>query len=369
MRALILLCGAAVVMSTVTAHRASADWSERISLKGDFRFRFEYIDQDDRDETRERFRLRARLAATGQVNDAVAVKVRLASGSDDPVSTNQSLDGGFSSKNFNLDRAYLDIAPDSWGGLSIWAGKMKNPMISVDDLQWDGDLNPEGAALIYENNYGGEVTYLANLQGWVAEERSSDDDTYMFGGQIGAETEVEGISMLGAVGYYVWDSMQGFPTLFDDGDSFGNLVTEDEDGTLRYLSEFSIFEVMAEIGGKAGEAELPWSIWASYLTNTDAETDDDTGFLIGAKLGKAKELGSWQVSYDYRDLEADAAVGAFVDSDSGGGGTNIDGHRIKAAAGLGGNQTVGATLFLNSIDPDGADIDYTRVQVDYKVKF
>ena len=83
-----------------------AVWSDRISLKGDLRLRHEIIDEDAKD-TRNRTRLRARLSLQGTVNDEVDVHLRLASGSDDPVSTNQSLDDGFSSKDINLDLAYV----------------------------------------------------------------------------------------------------------------------------------------------------------------------------------------------------------------------------------------------------------------------
>ena len=42
---------------------------------------------------------------------------------------------------------------------------------------------------------------------------------------------------------------------------------------------------------------------------------------MGATLNKAKDPGSWQFEYDYRDIQADAVVGKFNDSDFVGGGT------------------------------------------------
>ena len=103
-------------------HVEAEEWYETIKLKGDLRFRHEWIDQDGKD-TRNRWRLRLRLGASAQVNEDLDVNLRLASGSDDPISTNQSLDSGFSTKNFGLDRAYLDWHPYAVEGLHVQAGK------------------------------------------------------------------------------------------------------------------------------------------------------------------------------------------------------------------------------------------------------
>ena len=97
--------------------------------------------------------------------------------------------------------------------------------------------------------------------------------------------------------------------------------------------------------------------------------NNDTGFVVGAKLGKAKDQGSYELGYDYRDVEADAVVGAFADSDSGGGGTDIDGHRLSGKYQFTKYVQGAVTLFFNGIDPDGADVDYTRGQFDLSVKF
>jgi len=66
------------------------------------------------------------------------------------------------------------------------------------------------------------------------------------------------------------------------------------------------------------------------LVNTAAESDEDTGYLIGAGLGKCKDPKSWQVAYNYRDLEADSALAAMTDSTFGGGGTGVKGHKLSA---------------------------------------
>src|SRR3546814_12514823 len=59
-----------------------------------------------------RINIRARIGLTAHVTDGVTAGVRLASGNDDsPVSTTQSLGGGFGNKDIWLDRACVALPP------------------------------------------------------------------------------------------------------------------------------------------------------------------------------------------------------------------------------------------------------------------
>ncbi len=357
----------ALILAAGLSFGAESSWTDAVSFKGDLRLRHEYIDQDDKSDTRNRWRLRARVSMKGKVNDRVDVHLRLASGSDDPVSTNQSLDDGFSSKDINLDRAYVDWRPELLGGTSLKGGKMAQPFIAVKDLVWDSDLNPEGIAYSYT---GGDAFKLtANAAALWAEERSAADDTMLYGLQLAGEGKPsETVSVMGGVSYFLWDNIIGFGGLVDD-DFFGNstvAVSEEEDADEVFVNDYGVLEFFYKIGIKAA---MPISLYGDYIVNTEAHTDGDTGMLFGVKLGKAKEVNSWEFDYNYRDLEADATVGAFVDSDSFGGGTNGDGHKLSGKYQIAKNLQGGVSLFLNTIDPDGKDVDYTRAQFDLIAKF
>lgn len=331
-----------------------------IELGGDLRMRHETIDQDDRD-TRHRWRLRARVTADANVTEDLSAHLRIASGEDDPGSSNQSFDGGFSSKGLNLDRAYLKwVCPDT--DATLTGGKYAVPFHKAGgkgDLLWDGDLNIEGLTL----GYGMDAIGL-NVGAYWAEERSSDSDTILYGAQVTADTEM-GLS--GAVGYFYWDNMQGFAPLFDDEDAAGNTVIEAEDGSLTYAEDYAILDAIVEFDTELGD--MPVKVYGEYATNTDADGDEDSGFMIGVKLGKAGDPGTWDLGVDYRDLEADATVGAFSDSDSFGGGTNGEGFRIKGKYALARNWTANAAVFVQQIDPDGEDVDYRRLQLDLVARF
>lgn len=338
---------------------AAGEWVDKISMKGDFRYRHEWIDEAGKD-TRDRQRIRARLYIDAQVTDTVKVKTGLATGSDDPVSTNETLDNGFSTKDIKLDQAYFEWTPESAGGLAVWGGKMKMPFEAPEksDLVWDGDLSPEGLALLFRSD---DSPFFATLSGLWVDEKSSADDAFLYGAQAGLQFKGDVTFTLGA-SYYTYTEAKGFAPYYDPMVAFGNKV--DMDGN--YINDFDIME--AFIAAKTKLGDLPFAIYAHYVTNGDAD-DDDTGYLAGFSLGSAKDAGQWAFKYNYRKLEANAVVGAFTDSDSGGGGTDIKGHKIGLEIGLAKNWTAGITYFMNDKKISTSSVDYDRGQIDLVFKY
>jgi len=145
----------AVEKKQVSALPDNMKWVEKVKISGDLRYRHESIDEQSGGEWKDgvsRHRIRARLGVNGKVNDEVDLGFRLASGSADPVSTNQNLESSFSSKTIWLDLAYFDWHPAGIKGFNFIGGKMNNPFYSVgkNQLIWDHDLTPEGLAAKYE---------------------------------------------------------------------------------------------------------------------------------------------------------------------------------------------------------------------------
>jgi hypothetical protein len=341
----------------------AAEITEDISIGGDIRFRHESIDAEGK-ETRDRQRVRARVSLDADVTDGVKAKFRLASGSSDPVSSNQTLDGGFSSKDFNLDRAYIEWAPVPDAGATLMLGKMKNPWAKMKGLVWDSDLNPEGVAL-----QAGNDTIFFNAAYLIAEERSSDDETFMVGAQIGSNVKLtDAAKAMVGISYFGWDNMKGHGLLFDEEDSFGNSTIEAADGSLTYAEDFGQFQAFGKVSIKAG---LPISVYADYIVNNDADGDQDTAYLVGFGLGKTKDPGSWSFDYNFREVEADAVVGAFTDSDSFGGGTDGDGSKLGFKYQLAKSWEFNATYFINKqgIQPGHSSKDYDRLQLDLIASF
>ena len=61
------------------------------------------------------------------MNETVKFGVRLATGGDNPISTNQTLDGFASTKDFGVDRAYVAWTPVK--GSTITAGRWRRHSI------------------------------------------------------------------------------------------------------------------------------------------------------------------------------------------------------------------------------------------------
>ncbi|MGJ8663471.1 MAG: putative porin [Marinicella sp.] len=316
----------------------------------------EYIDERNKD-VRTRSRIRFRLGATAKVNDDLKVGFRLASGSEDPTSTNQTLDGAFSTKDIRLDLAYFNYQFND--ALTVTAGKMKNPFYipAKTPVLWDGDLNPEGLALSFNDNGWNGV-----LVGYDAEERSSDDDTLLFGGQLTKTMDLDHGTLTAGLGYYDYQDLQGSSPLFD-GKSRGN--TLDANGNI--ANDFNIFEGLVEYKTKV--ASQPLAVFATYYQNTEAN-DLDTAYALGFGLGKVSGAGSWSLGYSYMDIEADAVYALFNDSDFGGGETDSKGHVLKAGYGLRKNMSLGMTYISSEQDQSKDNQnDYDRLQLDLAIKF
>lgn len=332
-------------------------WTDRISFKADIRDRYEYIDQRDK-EIRQRNRMRLRAEFNMQVNDTLDFGFGLASGKDDPTSTNQTLGDSFSTKDIRLDLAYFNWQLND--SLKLTGGKMKNPFYkpAKNPILWDGDLNPEGLALNYDNNF-----IQATIAGYSVEERKAADDTLLIAGQLRHEFKLSDSSkFITGLGYYDYQNLKGNVPLFD-GKNKGN--TLDNNGNI--ANDFNTAEIFLEYKSKL--SGKPLSIYGNYYQNTAAK-DLDTAFTVGFMYGKVKNPGSWNIGYAYLDIEADAILGVFNDSDFAGGNTDSKGHLIKAGYGLKKNISLGLTYINSEIDQSKlTQTDYDRLQLDFKIKF
>lgn len=348
------------------------EWASRMQWSGDFRYRYEYIDDATRTEDRHRNRIRARLGMKAEVNDEWDVGLRIASGTADPVSTNQTLDEAFSRKPIWLDRAYVDYHPDWMQGLNAVAGKVSNPFYAVGENQliWDSDLSPEGGAIGYEWTLNEQTSVHLNGGGfWVAEESASTDAS-LWGIQAYVKHQIGNPTyVLAGAGFFDYGNIQGHGSFAgewdDDHDLFGNTSLAGDPNA--FGSDFDLFELFAEFATEIGKT--PVSVWGDWVKNTVAVSGEDTGWLVGGRINKAKAPGTWEFSYDYRDIELDAVVGQFNDSDFIGGGTGGKGHRFGLAYAIAKNTQAALTYFATEYDGRKSNADYDRLQADIKVKF
>jgi hypothetical protein len=359
-------------------------WLDRFTFKGDFRYRHEYIDTDDDGKShRTRHRIRARFFVGAEIFDDLDFGLQIASGSDDPVSSNQTIGDFFSTKSLQLDLAYLDYHPainSESSSLSFVAGKMKTPFVvmSKSELLWDPDLRPEGIAAKYSRETDA-FEFFSSLGGFWIEERSGKEDTVLgdntgrsadtvlFGAQAGVVVPLDDNSLTLGAGIYDYGNIKGYN--FYNGDPAGNTgIDLDGDGTGdQFAEDYNQVEYFGEFAFEA--ADLPVHVFGNYVNNLAADKED-VGWLAGFKVGKAKDPGTWDFRYQYKDLERDAVMAVFTDSDFGGGGTDAQGHEFNLGYAVAKNWNLALTYFLNEVDVSSTDDkDYQRIQFDIKLKF
>lgn len=358
-RILPVVVASALLSTPVFAEDTSTSWVDRVEFYGDLRLRYEDIDeQGNPDAARNRERGRARIGLKAEVSPNVKLIMGIATGGDNPVSRNVTGDGGFTTKEIGLELFYVDWAATD--ELTFYAGKMKNPLFRAGGvpLIWDSDLNPEGAAARFASGM-----FFAHAGAFAVEERSGDDDSTLFAAQGGLKFGLgENSKLTAGLGYFAYTNTVGNEPFYN-GNPKGNTV----DANGNYVFDYKNTEVFAQFDTKLGG--WPFQLFAHYTMNNEVDVED-TAYAFGAKLGSAKKQGSQQVSYTFQDIEADAVIGTFNDSDFGGGGTDSEGHMLKYKYKLRDKISLGGTLFVNEIDRfQGTAHDFDRVQIDVEFKF
>ena len=343
-------------------------WSDRVRLDGDFRYRYSYIDAQG-SASRSRNRIRARTNIKADLVDDVVIGFGLASGGSDPVSTNQTLGGGGSSKNTVLNLAYVDWAAAE--GLHLIGGKFKNPLIRVggQPLMWDADWTPEGLAMTYKRDW----LALNVLGTFLESDTIKANDNFSWGLQIAAAGRVGDAKVRGGVAYYSIET-KGDSTTFGDaanaGDYFGNSAVEagglpcgsTPDQSCVYLYDYLLTEVFGEASFDVGD----WAttVFFDYVKNSDA-AENDTGWTVGTRIAAPHDKHPVSFTYYYANKEADSLLGLLTDSDYGDGGTDNKGHWLQLNYGINKSWTIGAQYFINETDlSSGSRSDYDRLMID-----
>jgi len=353
----------------------AVDWN----WKGDIRYRYESKMTDDDisatdDHSRDRHRIRVRFGVSPWINEELSAGLRLATGStDDPISRNQTLGDGFTAKNILLDEAYINYHPMFLNGdVNLLLGKRENKktLFVEDDLVWDGDLTLEGISLQYGKDIDGkQKDGFGAIAGWyfIDEMSKTENDPYLLAFQGTYKGAASDLKYDIGVGYYDY-------VHFDLDNSTAQLGFEP---TFDYRGkDFNIVELFGSIGGKV--SGTPWKLYGQYAFNTAKQNADNyaidnserDAYLVGLKLGKAKNPGQLEGSAEYVRIEQDA-VTIFTDSDRNGGrSTNLEGFKLSTKYHLVQNMTIGAT-YMNFQDIIGAKKDQTQhlLQADVVVKF
>ncbi len=346
-------------------------WVQNIKLKGDARLRYQF-EKKHSTEARNRGRVRYRLGVESKLGKDLKVGAGLASGGDDPRSTNQTFGDTFSTKDIRLDLAYAEYTP--WDNLAVVAGKFKRKpyLWQASDMIWDGDINPEGGSLAFNYPLSSlDADLFFNSGVWILDESSSDTSdpivTYVQPGFTAKLTD--NISLKSALAYYHFNSIKKAEL---DHSAGTNAIDSNGGLTFGYDSFNPNLELAFKdpFGGLVKYA----SLFGGYVHNLDSAANDDSGetdgWQAGVKFGdkKVKKPGQWQVKYQYTRLEKEAFPDAFPDSDRISGKTDVKGHEAIINYGLRKNVILGLDYYYSDRIKAAEDRQHI-VQADVLFKF
>lgn len=345
----------------LSAFEQKVAWAAKTQFKGDVRVRQETIkiDGQNNSQDKDRQRIRARLGAYTEINPQVSTGIRIATGgSNDARSTNQDLDGYFVKKDLWLDMGYIDYHPTALPNLHIIGGKMAQPWVSMGDIIWDSDINPEGLAATYSlpiskgfELFGsaGNYTLKDNIDG---DGTQFKNDLRLNAAQLGAKfTPIDALKITAGGSIYQYQN---------DKDSAALAVNGNNTNRFRLLEGFG----QVDFNGLA----VPLAVYGQYVTNNATDSDEDTGWLAGVKT----KVFGFGLDYNYRDVQRNAVVGAFTDSDFANGTTGSRGHKLGVSYDIDKNFSIGATYFLTKADfavASQRDADANTLQLDVLAKF
>ncbi|MDB6048007.1 MAG: rane protein [Pseudomonas sp.] len=345
----------------LSAFEQKVAWAAKTQFKGDVRVRQETIkiDGQTNSQDKDRQRIRARLGAYTEINPQVSTGIRIATGgSNDARSTNQDLDGYFVKKDLWLDQGYIDYHPTAIQNLHLIGGKMSQPWVSMGDMIWDSDINPEGLAATYSVPVSKDFELFGSAGNYTLKDNIDGDGTQfkndlrLNAGQLGARfTPIDALKVTLGGSVYQYQN---------DKDSAALSVNGNNTDRFRLLEGFG----QVDIKGLA----VPLSVYGQYVVNNATDSDEDTGWLTGVKT----KVFGFGLDYNYRDTQRNAVVGAFTDSDFANGTTGSRGHKLKVSYDIDKNFAVGATYFLTKADYAVAsqkDADANTLQLDVEAKF
>ncbi|MCO8314127.1 putative porin [Pseudomonas mandelii] len=385
-----------------------------------------------REDRENLFRLRARLGMKAVISPEWTAGIRIGTGSDNnPVSTTQTLGGGFGKKDIWLDQGYLTWKPSD--ELTLTGGRIANPFFSTDML-YSTDLNFDGVAAIFDHKLNRDwglfgtvgafpVEYTNDTSSSNGFDKEESDNKWLYGAQIGANWAINSSNRLkGALAYYRFDDIEGqrsspcepwagAPGCDSDGSRSafmqkGNSVfllrditpnplnpsTTPQPQFVGLASEFNLLDLNVvwdtdlpedfKLRSQANyvhnlgydEDEMRTRSAGQIVNNLDSDGNIESGanaWMVQFTLGSALELkkqGDWNFFAGYKYIQPDALPDGFNDSSFHLGGTNAKGYFLGGNYGLAKN-VVATGRWLSSEAVYGAPFDIDVMQLEINTRF
>ena len=311
---------------------------ERLTLYGDFRYRFQLDSNRDSDSVatlshKDRAQQMVRLRIGFELNieeDLLDFGARLTTGSAcDPQSSNATFDDNFAKIDVNYDRIYLRYTPFTekrpyrlFGvadmTTTFYLGKFDHKWLFIrTDVSWYETIQPTGMGVLarfknFDCKYLDEVRLTLGYYQMTEEE--FNEDAMIFGAQIGLIKAVKyqehDFKFTYAFGFYnVNDkhndtgasSIYSHSGTFENGITGSNFISDFNILQNYFKVDFSGFEILGKKRPIALTVELLYNSSAnSDPTYTRHSSDDvDLGLTVMLTMGELKKKGDWQVGYLY----------------------------------------------------------------------
>lgn len=338
-----------LIVSMIAALAAVSAQAAEVKLSGDFRFRHEmiYNEPQTANQTYHQERFALRVGSLVKLSDVTAVEFRLSTGNIPSNFVTMGLNnssgaGTLTNYDVLVDRAYF--AYTGITGLTVVGGRVKNVFYAAggSDLIAAADMNFDAIGGAYTLGLGDFNLFANAAYIWVNKVTATPSDASLLAAQIGARTKMADFDIgLGVANYHVIN-----------------------------LGAYNMYDYGIDVGTKFGET--PFALFFDYVNNSMASANN-TGWLAGAKFGALKKVGDYLVSYDYRNVGANAVINSIDSTDSVQDATN-DGtvHRISANYMFADATTIGLFAALGTKDPvaaGAANTNYNKYQINLGFTF
>lgn len=385
--------------------------------------------REDRDNL---FRIRARLGMKAVLSPSWTAGIRIGTGSDNsPVSTTQTLGGGFNKKDLWLDQGYLTYKPSE--KLSVTGGRFTNPFFSTDTL-FANELNFDGVAAIFNQPlsqdwgvFGTVGTFPVQYSDDSATnngfDKAASQNKWLYGAQLGATWKINTSNRLkGAAAYYSFKDIEGQrsgacapyagdpscdtdqtrPSFMQKGNTLFllrditpnplNPATTPNPQFVGLASKFNLLDLNLawdtdlpsdmKLRGQGNfihnlgydEGEMRDRSVGQFANNVDTDGKIQSGpnaWMLQFSLGNSLEMqrnGDWNVFAGYKRIEPDALPDGFNDSTFHLGGTNAKGYYVGANYGF--DKNIYATArWLSTEAVYGAPFDIDVMQLEINSRF
>ncbi len=367
------LC-ALVSLPSLLPAAGAAEPASPLTVSGDLRLRFER-DWDSQTGAgvpradRERWRARARLSLGYKFSDAWSFSARVRTGNPDsqqsPHLTFHASDDVTDDLEGAFDRYFVQFKQDN---VTAWAGRNTTPFWQQNEMFWDEDVTPTGAAISHDRKLtDGSLTATAGAF-YLPDGMTSLNGT-LVGGQLKLGRKLTDGQLTLAAGLYSLDGKRGATHL------------RNRNGVRGYL-----LGVASAQWSRPLDTGMPLVLGADLIKNFEdydatgalpfaaRHADETGGWVLSAAYGQTKNPGDWQVYWSYAHIETFAVNASYAQDDWARFGsatqsdvTDFKGHELRGTYVITKTLNVQARLFL--VEAITSVQDGKRFRVDLNWRF